>query len=169
MAAQPSVRIGDAERDAAAAELREHYAAGRLTLAEFDQRLDAVFASRTRQDLSRVTADLPHVRPADVPLPSEQISRAAGPHPGLAAGRGSGGEDEQRRGYQHRGLAGLGALLAALATWVLVYQVILVAGLKLPFGGRIGLLIAIFTVLRGILRRVLGIRRGGRSRGGRRR
>jgi hypothetical protein len=169
MASQPSVRIGDAERDAAAAELREHYAAGRLTLAEFGQRLDAVFASRTRQDLSRVTADLPHVRPADVPLPSEQIPRAAGPHAGLTAGRGRRGEDEQRRGHHHRGgLAGLAALLAALATWVLVYQVILV-GLKLPFGGRIGLLIAVFTVLRGILRRVLGIRRGGRSRGGRRR
>lgn len=168
MASQPSVRIGDAERDAAAAELREHYAAGRLTLAELDQRLDAVFASRTRQDLSRVTADLPHVRPADVPLPSERIARAAGPHAGLTAGRAGHGEDEQRRGHHRGGLAGLAALLAALATWVLVYQVILV-GLKLPFGGRIGLLIAVFTVLRGILRRVLGIRRGGRSRGGRRR
>ncbi|HUA30142.1 MAG TPA: DUF1707 domain-containing protein, partial [Streptosporangiaceae bacterium] len=41
MATGPDLRIGDAEREAAAASLREHYAQGRLTLEEFNERLDA--------------------------------------------------------------------------------------------------------------------------------
>jgi hypothetical protein len=54
-----ALRIGDAERDAAAADLGEHYAAGRLTLDELNQRLDAVFAAKTWGQLTRLMADLP--------------------------------------------------------------------------------------------------------------
>jgi hypothetical protein len=54
-----TLRIGDAERDAAAADLGEHYAAGRLTLDELNERLDAVFAAKTLGQLTRVMADLP--------------------------------------------------------------------------------------------------------------
>ncbi len=72
MATQPSLRIGDTERDAVAAELREHFAHGRLTLEEFNQRLDAVFAAKTQRDLSRLTSDLPHVRSGGAPLPSQR-------------------------------------------------------------------------------------------------
>jgi len=54
-----ALRIGDAERDAAAADLGEHYAAGRLSLDELNERLDAVFSSKTFGHLSRVMADLP--------------------------------------------------------------------------------------------------------------
>lgn len=184
MAPQSSLRIGDREREAAAAELREHYAQGRLTLGEFNQRIDAVFAAKTQRDLSRVTSDLPHVRPDDVPLPSAQVGRrqqgtASAVQPGWA------GLDERAR-YRQRedwrqgprrspgGFAAvLATLLAALATWLLVYDVVLV-GLRVPLVGRLGLLVAIFTVLRGLLRRIFGSRRGVRcggrgGRGGRRR
>src|SRR6516225_6780536 len=82
MATQPSLRIGDRERDAVAAELQEHYAHGRLTLEEFNQRLDAVFAAKTQDDLSRLTADLPHVRSGGAPLPSSRTDRS----PRLASG-----------------------------------------------------------------------------------
>jgi DUF1707 SHOCT-like domain len=65
-----ALRIGDAERDAAAADLGEHYAAGRLTLDELNERLDAVFATKTLGQLTRIMADLPgpgrlawHARP----------------------------------------------------------------------------------------------------------
>jgi len=51
-------------------------------------------------------------------------------------------------------------LLAALASWLIVYDVLLV-GLRFPWPGRVGLLIAIFTVIRSLLRRIF---RGGRSR-----
>jgi hypothetical protein len=54
-----ALRIGDAERDAAATDLGEHYAAGRLTLDELNERLDAVFSARTFGQLTRIMADLP--------------------------------------------------------------------------------------------------------------
>jgi hypothetical protein len=54
-----ALRIGDAERDAAAADLGEHYAAGRLSLDELNERLDAVFSSKTLGQLTRIMADLP--------------------------------------------------------------------------------------------------------------
>jgi hypothetical protein len=162
MASQPSLRIGDAEREATAAELREHYAHGRLTLAEFNQRLDAVFAAKTQRDLSRIIGDLPHVRPDDVPLPSAQVGH---PHQQLTSRSrthtlaGSGPRDDwQHRGHHHPG-GFVTTLVAAVVAWLLVYNVILV-GLSWPLAGRLGLLIAIFTVIRGLLRRIL---RGGRG------
>jgi DUF1707 SHOCT-like domain len=54
-----ALRIGDAERDAAATDLGEHYVAGRLTLDELNERLDAVFSARTFGQLNRIMADLP--------------------------------------------------------------------------------------------------------------
>jgi hypothetical protein len=56
------MRIGDAERDVAAADLGDHYAAGRLTLDELHERLDAVFAARTFGQLTRLMSDLPGTR-----------------------------------------------------------------------------------------------------------
>jgi Domain of unknown function (DUF1707) len=53
------MRVGDAEREAAAAELREHFASGRLTQDELNQRLDQTFAAKTRGDLDAVFTDLP--------------------------------------------------------------------------------------------------------------
>ena len=191
MATQPSLRIGDRERDATAAELQEHFARGRLTLEEFNERLDAVFAAKTQADLSRITSDLPHVRSGGSPLPSSKTSSrpmlASGPpRPGwqgsgsLAAswsgsaadaGWTAGGRDwsgsnwpggdwtgQGRRAPRH-GLGAFATLVAALASWLLVYDVILV-GLRFPLPGRLGLLIAIFTMIRGLLRRIF--RAGGR-------
>ncbi|MGH3166107.1 MAG: DUF1707 SHOCT-like domain-containing protein [Trebonia sp.] len=53
------LRIGDAERDAAAADLGEHYVAGRLTLDELHERLGQVFAAKTHGQLWKVMGDLP--------------------------------------------------------------------------------------------------------------
>ncbi|GAA3081594.1 DUF1707 SHOCT-like domain-containing protein [Streptosporangium carneum] len=53
------LRIGDAERDAAMDALREHYAQGRLTHEELDERLELVLSARTGRDLAAVGADLP--------------------------------------------------------------------------------------------------------------
>jgi len=52
-------RAGDAEREAVTEQLREHYAAGRLTIDEFRARLDAAYSAATARELSRVTGDLP--------------------------------------------------------------------------------------------------------------
>jgi hypothetical protein len=55
----PEPRIGDAEREAAVTALSEHYAAGRLTKEEFDERSDQAWAARTAAGLWPLFADLP--------------------------------------------------------------------------------------------------------------
>jgi hypothetical protein len=52
-------RIGDAEREKAAAALSDHFAAGRLERDEFDVRLGAAYAARTAAELEPLFADLP--------------------------------------------------------------------------------------------------------------
>ena len=161
MATQPSLRIGDAEREATAAELREHFAHGRLTLEEFNQRLDAVFTAKTQGDLTLITRDLPHVRSGGSPLPSTKTRPgpmlASGPSAPTAVAWWPGSDWAGRDQSWHRHGHGIGAfatLLAALATWLLVYDVIL-AGVRFPWPGRFGLLVAIFTLMRGVLRRIM--------------
>jgi hypothetical protein len=53
------LRASDAQRDSAAAEIREHYAAGRLSDDELTERLDAVYQARTQGELRELRRDLP--------------------------------------------------------------------------------------------------------------
>jgi Domain of unknown function (DUF1707)/2TM domain len=53
------LRASDAEREQATAALREHAAAGRLTIEELDQRAQVAFAARTRKELENLFEDLP--------------------------------------------------------------------------------------------------------------
>jgi hypothetical protein len=55
----PGLPASDAERDAAAERLAEAVAVGRLSLADHESRLSAIFAARTSDELAAVTADLP--------------------------------------------------------------------------------------------------------------
>ena len=72
----PSVRIGTAEREAAASALSEHFAAGRLDQDELEERLDRTYAAKTAADLEPLFRDLP--RPA-LPVVAAEPDRAAGP------------------------------------------------------------------------------------------
>lgn len=56
---RPELRLSDADRDAVAARLADHHAQGRLTLAEFEDRLAATLTARTGTDLGPVLRDLP--------------------------------------------------------------------------------------------------------------
>jgi hypothetical protein len=65
------IRISDSDRERAATLLRDHYAEGRLTAEELDERVTATLNARTAGDLRRVMADLPG--PAQ-PDPQNQLS-----------------------------------------------------------------------------------------------
>jgi len=151
MAAASGLRIGDADREALAGELREHYAHGRLTLDEFQERLDATFAARTDLDLKRITADLPHA-----PVYARSGPAALPP----AGSRQDGGTHWQPR----RSLFGTFASLS----WLLLV-VLIVASLFGIFGALtpkpLLILLAIFAFSRRILRRLIRCGRPTGTRG----
>jgi len=59
MTADPGIRASDEDRGRIAAALGEHYAAGRLTLEEFQERLDKAYAATTLGELDDLMTDLP--------------------------------------------------------------------------------------------------------------
>jgi hypothetical protein len=66
----PDLLVTDADRARVAGELRGHFETGRLTLEEFQQRLDEAHAARTESQLRHAlrqlpSAKLPTVRPRD--------------------------------------------------------------------------------------------------------
>ena len=67
MASNPRTRTSDADRDQTAAALREHLAAGRMTIEEFDERLDQAYAAKTLGELDKVMADLPETGLGQLP------------------------------------------------------------------------------------------------------
>jgi hypothetical protein len=138
----PDLRAGDADREAVAAALREHYAQGRLTLDEFNHRIEAAFAATMRSQLSALTRDLPPVAPpaARAPVPAPRAEREqAGPGP----------RSRSRLGV-------FPALIAAFATWLLI------VGLHLslfPLPGKLAIFLLVFGMVRGVFRRLWRSRR----------
>lgn len=66
-AAPPGLRIGDAEREQAADLLGAHLRAGRLSVTEYDERLQQAFTARTEADVTPLFADLPGGSPLAAP------------------------------------------------------------------------------------------------------
>ena len=62
-----ALRIGTTERDGAAADLGEHYSAGRLSAEEFEERVRLAYEARTAADLAPLFADLPPLRQPAAP------------------------------------------------------------------------------------------------------
>ena len=155
MATPSDLRIGDVDREAMAAALREHFAHGRLTYEEFQDRLSAAFTSKTDRDLASVTRDLPPV--------------AAGP--ALTGGPGSGRYSgrENRSGHSgqayagrqgHTGHSGHNALSAIAGLFMIILALLLIAVI-LPVAligtaisrGLLALLAGLLFGRRGLLRR----------------
>jgi hypothetical protein len=72
--ASQTIRASDGERDQVVAQLQRHFADGRLTHAELEERVGAALAAQTRDQLHALTADLPDAgvgpaRPATAPDP----------------------------------------------------------------------------------------------------
>jgi hypothetical protein len=146
MATGFNVRVGDADRDAIAAQLREHYATGRLTLDELNERLDQTFAAKTTADLNAVMRDLPHVpRPADAPLVGS-----------TGSGWDSGG------GYSRRGRPFAAFAPVMGLVWVcVILAAVMLFGLG---GGDRPLAIVVLLAVLALLKRLFGF--GVRRRGG---
>jgi Domain of unknown function (DUF1707) len=97
-AAGAEIRASDEERQQTADRLREHFAAGRLSLDEFEERLRVVYASKTRGDLDATTSDLPPPAPP-------------------AVSRGAGG-GRARRAFAWEAFGVVTLFLACVAIWV---------------------------------------------------
>jgi hypothetical protein len=130
-----------------AARLREHYAEGRLTTDEMEERITAALSAKTYGDLRRVMADLPE--PAPVPDYAQRPVHGRPPRPVV-----------YRRGPRLLPLA-LIALVAALVVpgvawlFLVLFKVILVMWLFAAIAG----IVAAATFRR-------RMRRFGRSGGG---
>jgi len=166
MATGSNIRVGDAEREAVASQLREHYADGRLTLEELNERLDQAFAAKTRAELATVTRDLP-----------------AGARPLAGAGAGAQGalpggtnawQQATSAGSEYSGSGYSGGSsrrsFAVLAPVMAMFWLFVVLGSLFAFGigGGRPLAVVFFLAALAFLRRLLGGRGRGRGRGGRR-
>ncbi len=79
---QPHLRAADTDRAAVAEVLGAHMSAGRLTVAEFDERLSRAYAAKTYGELDELTADLPPLgKSAVTPVPAPRQES----HPAPAA------------------------------------------------------------------------------------
>jgi hypothetical protein len=70
------VRASDDDRERVATALRDSYSEGRLTMDEFQDRLERAYAARTHGELTILTADLPvRVTYPPPPVPAMEVSR----------------------------------------------------------------------------------------------
>ena len=158
MATGYNVRVGDAEREATAAQLREHFADGRLTLDELNQRLDQTFAAKTKADLNIVLVDLPYSASAG------SFGTSAYPGQGLS------GPMATRRnwddGYGNRqGHRGSFAAFAPLMGLVWVFVIIGALSLFGLGGGDRPIAIVLFIAALALFRRIFSFGRGRRMGG----
>ncbi|MDP5185031.1 DUF1707 domain-containing protein [Blastococcus sp. BMG 814] len=82
--AEPHLRAADSDRAAVATTLGRAMSEGRLTVAEYDERLGRAYAARTFGELAELTTDLP------APAPRPAPARSAHPVPACGS-RGYGG------------------------------------------------------------------------------
>ena len=157
MATGYNVRIGDADREAIAAQLREHYADGRLTLDELNERLDQTFAAKVKADLDVVMRDLPHVARPFTDAPASGFGNTAWQGQTWPEPTGRSGWDH---GSDHRhGRAAFAPLLVLM--WVaLIYGAVTLFGIG---GGDRPLAIVLIIAAFAFLKRLFGF--GGRRRG----
>jgi uncharacterized protein DUF1707 len=113
---EPHLRAADADRSAVADLLGRHMATGRLTVAEYDERLARAYAARTYGELAELTADLPPERsrepvPAAQPVPQPVGCAGPGGVPGWGPWSGT-------RALRAAWMSWLGTALVVVSIWV---------------------------------------------------
>ncbi|MGM1062992.1 DUF1707 domain-containing protein [Saccharothrix sp. Mg75] len=73
-----SVRIGDQQREEAISALNDHFAAGRLEIGEYEQRVGYASGAQTAQELAALFQDLPHPHPVFLPPPPSYLPPTSG-------------------------------------------------------------------------------------------
>lgn len=117
------LRVSDADRDAVLSELSEHFQAGRLTAAEFDDRAGRALAARTGKELAVLMSDLPSAASAASRRPgpagstgSSGLSGPAGPSARADATSGTGTGLRRMAGHSMTmAMAGIGVVIAVAA------------------------------------------------------
>ena len=84
-ASDQHMRVSDAERQAVADRLAEHFSSGRLDQAEFDERVGKAMSAKTRADLNGLFDDLPETGAPAATDPSTGQLRRRHRHPVLLA------------------------------------------------------------------------------------
>lgn len=69
------LRVSDQDRDLAARQLRDHFAAGRLTEDELNDRVQSAYAAKTQQQLADLLFDLPALPATQHQLRAELAER----------------------------------------------------------------------------------------------
>jgi Domain of unknown function (DUF1707) len=101
VAGPDDLRVSDEQRERAASEIREHYAAGRLNDDELSDRVQAAYSARTQGELTALTADLPKLPASPAQQKAELVARR---------------RMLQRRMLQEAG-GGVGAFALCTAIW----------------------------------------------------
>jgi len=112
---EPHLRAADADRAAVADVLGAHMSAGRLSVAEFDERLSRAYAAKTYGELAELTADLPPLAantPAASPVPAPRQESAPSPAADCSPSPWHGGWDQS-----HSWRAWLSTSLIVLTIW----------------------------------------------------
>jgi hypothetical protein len=155
-----NMRVSDADREQVTARLREHFAEGRLTSEELDERITAALSAKTVGELRGVMADLPEPAPFG---PRAGQAPPFGPGAGQPPAPGPQGWQGQppwagRPGYAYR----RGPRLLPIALLVL-FSFFILPGVGWAFFAflKIALLIWLVTILVGAFS---ARRRRGRSR-----
>ena len=116
-----AIRASDADREHAVGMLRDGFAAGRLTLAEFDERTTAAFTSRTWGELRDLTKDLPMPGQRGFLPPAPVV-----PRPRDAGGKPPAGA------HHHHGGSSLRPALASGLFWLMLTIGAHASGLLIP-------------------------------------
>jgi hypothetical protein len=160
MATGYNVRVGDADREAVAAQLREHFADGRLTLEELNERLDQAFAAKTKADLNTVLRDLPRAAQPAKGLPyggkAWQGPAWTGP---MATRPGQDSGNDWGNSQRTCGSGAFAPMMGMVWLFVILGSVILFGGFG---GGGRPLAIVLFLAALALVRRLIGL---GRRRG----